>query len=822
MEFQLDKQPSPPYNTLVQQSWSILILLLFMSVFSGIRAQAIEPAAKIHGILINADEMFRDTEKELVELQGNIQIVFQGQHIKADRARISLRVRQIELYGNVEVMDAKNTIVGDRVFLDYDNNTGLIYNGYVQSGSVMFSGDLLQKTGESEFIVSSADYTTCTNCPATWSFTGSTVRAELGGYAYIKNAILRIADVPVFWLPYLIVPLKSDRQSGLLTPNFEVSNEGGFTIAQPYFWAISRSSDATITAKHYERRGMKGLLEYRYMLDENSYGSFNGASIFDRTFSQDERLNIFRPPNEKDTTIDRWFVKYDHYFEMPNDYTHRAQINLASDLQYPKDFPLETMNHGDSAMENRVSFTKNTKDQHYSVDSSYWVNMLHANPLAGNNDAVHRLPELRFAQTQQNIGDSNFLYSLDLDYVNFARSGNSYDDMTLVSGSNIKIVKNTCLNDPKWEDNPICKRVFDGTYDPDIDLIRTGQRLDFQPTLYYPIKMGDGFDVLPKLGYRETHYNFNVGDDQNYVRRYLRTELSGRLNFSRIYGDIVNSKATRYKHEIVPEITYTHIPWIEQRNHPFFGTGRIDEAPYSSRDGISDADINSAFGLQFDYSDRIYDRNLVTFAVTNKITEKRWVSDRPEYRQIATLKLAQSYDATQENKTGPEAEPYSDISASLDVRLDHFQTYSVFNYFPYQNVTNTSSRIRLNNDYGQFFQVQVTRRYIITPGQKVDVDARTEDYTFYAGFTSHYINLMGRFVYDANWANQARGDAWSDRIKSWAYIAQLKPPGDCWGITFIHDQITGGDTNFKISFEFNFDGQPKAPLSPDILDTFGF
>src|SRR5690606_22751560 len=107
-----------------------------------------------------------------------------------------------------------------------------------------------------------------------------------------------------------------------------------------------------------------------------------------------------------------------------------------------------------------------------------------------------------------------------------------------------------------------------------------------------------------------------------------------------------------------------------------------------------------------------------------------------------------------------------------------------------------------------------TRRYAISPGQKVDVDARTEDYTFYAGFTSHYINLMGRFVYDANWANQARGDAWSDRIKSWAYIAQLKPPGECWAITFIHDQITGGDTNFKVSFEFNFDGQPKAPLSP--------
>src|SRR5690606_8729128 len=144
-------------------------------------------------------------------------------------------------------------------------------------------------------------------------------------------------------------------------------------------------------------------------------------SLYDRTFAEDPRLNLYRSPEDQKKTIDRWFVKYEHYQELPDGGVHRAQVNLASDLQYPKDFPNETLNHGDSAMENRVSYTKNTQDQHYSVDSSYYVNLLHADPLAGNEDAVHRLPELRFAQTQQSIGESNFIYSLDLDLVNFAR-----------------------------------------------------------------------------------------------------------------------------------------------------------------------------------------------------------------------------------------------------------------------------------------------------------------------------------------------------------------------------------------------------------------
>lgn len=761
--------------------------------------------------------MFRDNEKELVELEGNIQIVFKGQHIKADKARIHLRPRHLELFGNVEVMDPKATIVGERIFLDYENNTGIIYDGYVQSGFVMFSGDQLQKTGDSDYIVSAANYTACTNCPATWSFSGSTVRAELGGYAYIKNAVLRFGPVPVFWLPYLIVPLKSDRQTGLLTPSLEISDTGGITYSIPYFWAISRSSDATFEFKDYANRGQKGLAEYRYVLNENSEGVLNVASIFDKAFADDPRLNKYRAENEKNDPLQRWFLRYEHYWEMPDCDVHRAQLNLASDLQYSKDFPTETLNHGDPAMENRVSYTKNDVEQHYSIDSSYYANLLHGDPLAGNSDAVHRIPEFRFSQSQKAIRDSNFIYSFDLNYLNLARSGNAYDDMEYgtFNGSQVRFPKNTC-NSPNWEDNENCKRTYDGKYDPTVDLIRTGQRLDVRPTLYYPLTLGDGLEFLPTLTYRETHYNFNVDSDSYLIRRYIRTELNGRMSLSAIYGDQLNLDSTVYKHEILPEITYTYLPWFSQTDHPFFGTGTISEAPYSSRDSIDDLDIASNYGMQFDYNDRVYDRNLMTFSITNLLTQKKWVNNTATYRQVGYLKLSQSYDSSQENT--PAKEPWSDLTATLDIRLDQIQSYSIFNYFPYHNVTNSSSRLRLLNEKGQFAQIQLTRQYAITPGQAVDPSNRQEDYTLSAGFISKYINLMGKFVYDANWDQSIK----KDKIKSWAYIAQLKPPGDCMLVTIIHNQVTGGDRNFMLNFDFTFDGVPKAPLPPETLDSYGF
>ncbi len=781
-------------------------------------SQAAEPVGKIQGILINADSMYRDNERDVAELKGNIQLVFEGQHIKADIARIFIRSRKLELFGNVEIVDSKHTIIGDQIFLDYENNTGIIYNGYVQSGLVMFAGDVLEKIGDSEFVVTSAEYTACTNCPASWNFTGSTVRAQLGGYAYIKNAVLRFGGLPVFWLPYLVVPLKSDRQSGLLTPSFEVSDTGGVAISQPYFWAISRSNDATFELKNYSKRGPKGLLEYRYVLNDSSSGSLLMGRIYDLAFSEDPRLNTFRPSYLVNSPLERWFLRYDHYFEFPDGTVQRAKFNLASDLQYPKDFPVETLNHGDASMENRFSFTKNFPNQHFSLDSSFYVNMLHGNPLSGNDDAVHRIPELRFAQSHQYIRDTKFVYSMDLNFTNFTRSENSYDDMQekIINGAKIRFPKNSC-DSPQWEDNPTCQRIYDGSFDPSIDQIRTGQRLDFKPTLYYPIKLGDGIDLLPKINFRETHYNFAIEQNPYLIRRYIRAEVSGRLSLNRIYGDIQNPRANRIKHEILPEITYSRLPWLMQENHPFFGTGSLSEAPYTSRDSVNDLDIGSDFRAQFDYFDRIYDRNLLTLSVINKLTEKRWTQNQPEYRQLGYLKIAQSYDATQEYKKNSN-EPWSDITATLDMRLDRFQTYSIFNYFPYQNVTNASSRVRLLNDQGQFLQVQLTRQYKITPGQPVDLNNRQEDYTTSSGFISKYLNLMGKFVYDANWSSSNSGN----RVKSWAYVAQFKPPGDCMLITFIHDQVTGGDTNLKLNFEFTFDGKPKPPIPPEALESYGF
>jgi LPS-assembly protein len=294
---------------------------------------------------------------------------------------------------------------------------------------------------------------------------------------------------------------------------------------------------------------------------------------------------------------------------MPDGYVHRMQLNNASDLQYPSDFFLETQNNGDSTMENRMSLTKNSDNQHMSIDTSYYINMLEADPFANNKFAVHRLPELHYSVPNSRINHSNFLYNLDIDYTNFARSGQAWDTMNTGynSATNATNPRKVNLIDPAGSsycdplgNNPLCKYQASASFDPSKDILRSGQRINAEASLLRPFRFADFFDVVPKISYHDTQYFFPISSQAFAARRFMHEEVSTRLSFSRVYD---SAWLGRYKHEIQPELTASANSPITSPDHPFFGQSY--QSNYFSNDGLSDLDLNGPFGIQFDYNDRL-------------------------------------------------------------------------------------------------------------------------------------------------------------------------------------------------------------------------
>ena len=227
---------------MIRTAWILLLLGIALGPLS---AHAIS-LSQVEGIRLSAADISRDYESKTIILQGNVEIAFDDQVLKCDKATVFQKTNEIHASGNI-LLASKDTVVeGTSIKFNYKTKLGQIQDGIVRSGQVAFEGEVLEKTGEQTYFGKKAQYTACTTCPAGWSFSGQEIDAEIGGYAYIKYPVLRIADFPIFILPRILIPLKSDRQSGLLVPSLDFSKKAGAAITQSYFWAINRSKDATL------------------------------------------------------------------------------------------------------------------------------------------------------------------------------------------------------------------------------------------------------------------------------------------------------------------------------------------------------------------------------------------------------------------------------------------------------------------------------------------------------------------------------------------------------------------------------------------------
>lgn len=771
----------------------------------AVSSNALPAGSVADGVLVNADEMFRDLDKKLMKLDGNVQVIFQGQHMTCDHAVVDFKNEKITATGHVILTNERVYLEGEKIVFNYKNDTGTVYKGFVQSDQVVFEGDVIEKVGKDRYIATNAFYTACETCPAAWSFSGKKIDAEMGGYARIKRPVFRIVGVPVLLLPSIIVPLKSARQSGVLVPTMDYSDRGGLAIGATYFWAINKSQDLSITPKWYEFRGYKGLGEYRYVLSEQSRGELKGAWIHDRAFQQELQEKYDYPES-----FDRWFAQYDHIYELPGDYVHRANLKALSDLRYLRDFPDEVSGYGDPAVENKTSVSRSTDDQYVSAEVGLYTNLLKSYPLSSNDDAVHRFPEIRYSLKEKQIGEWGPLVSMNVNYVNFARAGHSYDDLVNNGTGGARVLQpiSTANNGTLGPHGEVLR---DGQYDPATDLMRVGQRLDIMPKIAYPFHLGRKFDLMPQLSFRETQYRFNPpesaerpattdtpGFNSTAARRYAQADFGIKTEFSRVFGSLSDPKANRWKHSLEPELNYSQILWSRRPNHPFFGD---QEGGQWNRqfEPLTDAELNSLNNkVQFDYNDRTYEKQVVDFAINNRLMRKLWFNGTPDYQTPVIFRLSQSYDFNEARSTTPH--PWSAVNGLLNMRFTHFETYTTASYWPYARVSDLNTRVRFMLTPANFLQVNYTDSYALNEESKVT--GRTSNYGVGAGINSKYLDAQGGVDFASD---QATKDF---KMSQWHYAAIIKPPGRCWTIMLDHRQVVGGDRQIHASLNFDFGGGP--------------
>ncbi len=374
-----------------------LLLVAAPAAASGVAPEASGP------VFIEADSLTHEAGNR-VEAKGNVRIRGEGLTLLADKALLLGDRDEARAEGNVTILKDGDTLRGDRLSLNLKDQTGVMENGslFVRKGNVHLKARRMYKLVGESYRLERGDFTTCDADPPSWKFTATDVDVTLGEYATGKNALFYVGGVPVFYFPYLIFPVKTERQSGFLTPRTGNSNKKGFTFSLGYYWAISPSQDATVTLDIQSKRGEGLGLDYRYIRKKGSEGTFRGYAIYD---SQQQRFRGDMSQKHLETVSDTFDIKSD--------------INLVTDRTFYRDFAEQNGVYNRNSLESSLSATKRFRRYVLAGEVRY-VEDLRVDVL-DNRKTLQKLPTINFTGVRQRLGETPLFFSLESSFTNFYR-----------------------------------------------------------------------------------------------------------------------------------------------------------------------------------------------------------------------------------------------------------------------------------------------------------------------------------------------------------------------------------------------------------------
>lgn len=347
-------------------------------------------------VIINQGTQQIEAEQVLIDLGSGVaaaqgQVMFTDQATGQQRPSGRMPVNSTNTaQGNFGAQASQGGLIGVADSLAYNTETGQSTAKDVAFASVALQAHgyakRLNKPNDSQYELDEVMFSTCPPTNRKWQFDAKSIDLDTDtgrGEAY--NTTFRIADVPVFYLPYFNFPIDSRRSSGFLLPSASVGSESGVEIDVPYYFNFAPNYDATLNTHVYTDRNPMLSGEFRYLTENYGEGIFNGSYLpNDRKYDGEDRTSFF----------------YDHYWtskDIPR-LSGDAKYSYVSDSDYLNDF--DTLGLSDSTINlprrARVNYYNDYVDGELKVETFQTLDAFTDNgqPLEDKDKPYSRLPQL--------------------------------------------------------------------------------------------------------------------------------------------------------------------------------------------------------------------------------------------------------------------------------------------------------------------------------------------------------------------------------------------------------------------------------------------
>lgn len=749
-------------------------------------------------VQVLSDKAFRDSAKNRFEAVGNVIITHQKNSIYGERASLDFGTGDAQVVGNVRYVGPELTMYGSDMLYNFRDKSFSLGNARILADNYVVLGKRLSRPKPNTVIGIDAEYTTCKDCPESWSVFGREVEITLGEYVHIRHAYLKVRGVVVMYVPYIVFPIKNKRETGLLFPNFGFEFEEGFRFQQPWFWALGDSADMTFTPSVFGRRGLGHQYQYRQAFHKDGWAQLDTLKVLDQVYlpgkTNEERSG------EK---IFRHFSEAEVHWSSGEHFNSHFRLLGANDLDMMRDYDFFTEQRVDASEIGASGFLEGrTSLFNVSVDGEFQRNILFSDPKGFDHRYVQILPKVSLETIPVTIFQSEIPLLRRLSI-----------------GTNADFT------------------VFKQNHRSENQYIRNARRLNAQPYLNWELGQMGPVNFRTKVAYDTQKYWFPYESEKTFSKSGIFTETEMRIELERVFGmsyienvpidrvDLVRmqkeDERKKHKNSLIGELptfneglsqesfktqsnSYRHAQEFKLKHYYF-----SDQRTRGNQRFLNQISDNSGDG-QFDAIDALRSReflvsntetrttlplsNTLELQWNNSLVRKRAISesilldgrsltDNFEYNRVSFFNVSQGYDFDRE--TGELNDKLTRLNVETGISVEKF-TFSASEFYFYDsqqhifsiNIEKLMERAKV---FARFTYDSLTTpvKKLATVGAKLDV--------------AQLFLLGAELEYDVEDQQYARRD----------YSVLYTPPNDCWELDFRYRRDLV-EKRFSVSFILNF------------------
>ena len=493
---------------------------------------------------------------ETLTLDDRVDVQQGYRQLRADKVTLDRNQGLATLEGNVQLREPGILLQTNRAEIRPDNGEATLTDSsyLLHDKHLRGRADTLHRDDQGDIRMDGGELTYCAPDDNDWSIAATklTLYTEQG-VAVARGSKLRLRGVPIFYLPYMRIPLDDKRRTGFLWPDIGSDSRSGIDIATPLYINLAPNYDALYTPRYIERRGVSHELTTNYLGKKSGLWTLGAAYLpGDRRFESDF-------PEE--SNHDRWFVQAQQVGSYAERWRSRIDYSKASDVNYLRDL--------DTA----------------SLDNRRQTNLLQLGSLdyLGDNWLVN-MDVQQFQQLAEDIRED-------------------YRKLPQITGHYRSRFQ-------PFSVNPILLAQY-SNFDIDDPTRTTGQRIYGEAGASYPMRWQSAF-LNSTAKYR--YLDYDLRDEPILASANSPTTGSAlaSIDAGLFFERELQFAGRQLVQTLEPRVFYLYSEFKDQRDQPIFDTAELTftynqlfrETRFSGRDRLDDAN-QIAFGLTSRFLDGV-------------------------------------------------------------------------------------------------------------------------------------------------------------------------------------------------------------------------